>query len=416
MKKNVVINSKTYDGIDKVRLKDTLNNNVDFIETSDSNAIESDIANGKTAYVNGIKITGTLKDKTLTTKNITANGTYNALSDNADGYSNVVVNVPGETINNQDKTIVSNGEYTADTGYTGLGTITVNVPSSINNQNKTVTPSTSQQTINADNGYSGLGTVTVNAVTNSIDENIVADNIKKDVSILGVVGKYEGGTTPTGTINITSNGNYDVTNYANALVNVSGGSSEETEPALPSGYTKYQYLESSGTQYIDTGLIIDKDWEFQLWRYGNKSNSYHNVFGVDGTFCQDKGASGASYVNFGDTVYINGGSAVFPNWAKLTKTGIYENILGREFHSLVADGGEPNQTLTMAILARHKTESEFDLPFKGKFYGMKISKNGSAVHWFLPAMRNSDETLGLYDAIGNQFYINNGTGTFTGEI
>ena len=31
---------------------------------------------------------------TLITKNITANGTYNAASDNADGYSSVTVNVP----------------------------------------------------------------------------------------------------------------------------------------------------------------------------------------------------------------------------------------------------------------------------------------------------------------------------------
>lgn len=33
----------------------------------------------------------------------------------------------GTTINNQDKTITSNGQYTADEGYTGLGTVTVNV-------------------------------------------------------------------------------------------------------------------------------------------------------------------------------------------------------------------------------------------------------------------------------------------------
>jgi hypothetical protein len=36
----------------------------------------------------------------------------------------------GSTINNQDLTIVSNGVYTADEGYTGLGTVTVAVPSS----------------------------------------------------------------------------------------------------------------------------------------------------------------------------------------------------------------------------------------------------------------------------------------------
>ena len=36
----------------------------------------------------------------------------------------------GVEINNQNKTITENGEYTADAGYTGLGTVTVNVPTS----------------------------------------------------------------------------------------------------------------------------------------------------------------------------------------------------------------------------------------------------------------------------------------------
>ena len=57
-------------------------------------------------------------------------------------------------------------------------------------QNKTVSPSTSQQSVQADNGYDGLGTVTVNAVDSSIDANIQAGNIKSGVQILGVTGNY----------------------------------------------------------------------------------------------------------------------------------------------------------------------------------------------------------------------------------
>lgn len=58
-------------------------------------------------------------------------------------------------------------------------------------QDKTVTPTTSKQTITASSGKV-LGTVTVNAVTAAIDENIVAGNIKSGVTILGVTGSYSG--------------------------------------------------------------------------------------------------------------------------------------------------------------------------------------------------------------------------------
>ena len=48
-----------------------------------------------------------------------------------------------------------------------------------------VTPSTSPQQITAPQGTDGYSPVNVSAVTSSIDANIVAGNIKKDVQILG---------------------------------------------------------------------------------------------------------------------------------------------------------------------------------------------------------------------------------------
>ena len=48
--------------------------------------------------------------------------------------------------------------------------------------------------------------------------NITSENIKKDVSILGVTGTLEGGITPSGKIEITNTEEINVTNYATAQV------------------------------------------------------------------------------------------------------------------------------------------------------------------------------------------------------
>lgn len=95
-------------------------------------------------------------------------------------------------IQTEEKTAVSNGTVTPSSGKY-LTKVTVNVPSSINNQNKTVTPSESQQSITADSGYSGLGTVTVNAIDS---EYVGSDVPRKSSSNLTVSGSTV--TAPAG--------------------------------------------------------------------------------------------------------------------------------------------------------------------------------------------------------------------------
>ena len=88
-------------------------------------------------------------------------------------------------INNQTLMDISSDTVTPNTLLTGvtahdntgaaiIGTYTPPPGEIINNQDKTITPTTSQQSITADNGYTGLGTVTINAIqieTKSITEN-----------------------------------------------------------------------------------------------------------------------------------------------------------------------------------------------------------------------------------------------------
>ena len=90
-----------------------------------------------------------------------------------------------------------------------------------------VTPTTSAQSITPTSPDDGFDEVNVSAVTASIDQNIVASNIKKDVEILGVTGNYEGESPTLVTKTITENGTYDASSdsadgYSEVTVNVPG--------------------------------------------------------------------------------------------------------------------------------------------------------------------------------------------------
>jgi len=131
-------------------------------------------------------------------QNKTVNPTTSSQQVSADSGYDGLDTVTVTAIQTEEKTTSSNGEVTPTSGKY-LTKVTVNVPSSVNNQNKTVTPTESRQNIVADSGYTGLGLVTVNAIP----------------------AQY---IIPTGTLEVTENGTYDVTEYADVDVDVSSGS------------------------------------------------------------------------------------------------------------------------------------------------------------------------------------------------
>ena len=93
------------------------------------------------------------------------------------------------------KTITQNGSYTVKpaSGYDGMSRVdlTVNVPTELRLQSKTVTPNTTNQYIapDADTEFNGLSSVLVYG-----DTDLQPHNIRKGVTIFGVEGSFENTT------------------------------------------------------------------------------------------------------------------------------------------------------------------------------------------------------------------------------
>ena len=94
------------------------------------------------------------------------------------------------TINNQDITVNVNGNYYPSDEYTGFGLVRVRIPDPIL-ESVTVNPKITTQEINPPMGVDAFSKVIVNPVTSAIDSNIKPQNIVKGIKILGVTGTVE---------------------------------------------------------------------------------------------------------------------------------------------------------------------------------------------------------------------------------
>lgn len=98
-------------------------------------------------------------------------------------------NSGGQTINNQDITVTANGVYTAESGYTGLGTVTVNVPSPV--ETVTATNNSSYDRVNGEKVWlskSGDNYSIINYA--SADKNSLIGACKQNIAI-GASGSVE---------------------------------------------------------------------------------------------------------------------------------------------------------------------------------------------------------------------------------
>ena len=174
---------------------------------------------------------------------------------------------------------------------------------------------------------------------------------------------------------------------------------------LPGTYTELEYIESTGSQWIDTEIIASNRAEFSMDATMHDSEMVVFIISnIDSSdYMQGFGEyySGVSGFNSLPTTgkhhynlsYSDSGiSFMYDNDTELHTTDFYHINQNKK---IVLFGG---QYAARCITA--------------KLYYMKLYNNGDVVRDFIPAKRNSDNVVGLYDVVSQTFFMNQGTGTF----
>lgn len=235
------------------------------IDTSDATATATDIASGKTAYVNGELITGSIQETsndgnlyalgTGTIRQLVAGSVVVSAREKADVLrrkgTHLGMEVSLSAFGDATATDVAKGKtFTSATGLKITGTATTST-SSPSLQTKTVSPSTSQQTITADSGYDGLSSVIINAINTQTKS---ATPTTSQQTISADSGKYltsvTVGAIQTETKSITNNGTYTPTSgkYFNSVTVNVPYQTYRTGSGAPSNS-----LGSDGDLYFDMG-------------------------------------------------------------------------------------------------------------------------------------------------------------------
>lgn len=191
---------------------------------------------------------------------------------------------------------------------------------------------------------------------------------------------------------------------------------------LPVGYQQVEYIESTGTQWIDTGLKMYNNSEIDLCFSFDDIPQDCSIFGSRDSATVNNFEIASSkpafplYLDFGN---YNTSRATYSGATINTK---YICIISKSLRAVYDENRTllaRNTTLISADNVTRLNARIFDTAggfstnkLKGKVYYCKIWNGENLIRNFIPC-KNPSNVAGMYDTVNKVFYTNAGTGTFT---
>ena len=198
--------------------------------------------------------------------------------------------------------------------------------------------------------------------------------------------------------------------------------SEEEQIILPDGFRRVEYLESTGTEWIDTGVIPN-----------NETGAYVKALQtVNGnTFPIGAGSNNSGWVPMRLLMKGNGSYPTYrwgTSWSDSSSSLNDSIIYTSEFNwlndkSVNLFRGEEliisktlnastniNPGCTAAIFAVNNNTGNINYQWKGHIYEVKISQGEEIIKHFIPVYDNNSLESCMYELIEGKAYYNKGTG------
>ena len=183
---------------------------------------------------------------------------------------------------------------------------------------------------------------------------------------------------------------------------------------LPSGYTKLEYIQSSGNQWINTGFTPKSTTRVKMSAKFLGGTTGSALFGARS---EPSGVDSKSFTLFVVSQKPRSdyfGSSKFGAQtvsASQVKIDWNKNVCMIDSDTIThtATSAASNQVLYIFAV---NTAGSATFPASMQLYSCAIYDNGTLVRDFIPC-KNASGAVGLYDTVGRQFYANAGTGTFT---